>query len=33
VAASTVIDISSAIAVVPVLDYRSVAGQLRVIVR
>jgi hypothetical protein len=33
VAASTVIDISSSIAVVPVLDYRSVAGQLRVIVR
>lgn len=33
VAASTVIDIASSIAVTPVLDYRSLAGQLRVIVR
>jgi len=33
VAASTVIDVASAIAVVPVLDYRSVTGQLKVLVR
>lgn len=33
VAASTVIDISSSIAVTPVLDYRSLAGQLKVIIR
>jgi hypothetical protein len=31
--ASTVIDIASAIAVVPVLDYRSVTGQVKVVVR
>lgn len=33
IAASTVVDIASAIAVVPVLDYRSVTGQLKVVVR
>jgi hypothetical protein len=33
IAASSVVDIASAIAVVPVLDYRSVTGQLKVVVR
>jgi hypothetical protein len=33
VAASQVIDVSSAVAVVPVLDYRSVAGRLKILVR